>query len=99
TRSKRDWSSDVCSSDLQHCHRADGIATAIRLAEEFGYRLVINHGTEGHKIADYIAAKGIDVILGPLMTTRSKVELRDRTLATARSEERRVGKGGRAEEG
>src|SRR5699024_7428456 len=67
----------------QHCHRADDIATAIRLAEEFGYRLVINHGTEGHKIADYIAAKGIDVILGPLMTTRSKVELRDRTLATA----------------
>ncbi len=67
----------------QHCHRADDIATAIRLAEEFGYRLVINHGTEGHKIADYIAAKGVDVILGPLMTTRSKVELRDRTLATA----------------
>jgi imidazolonepropionase-like amidohydrolase len=67
----------------QHCHRADDIATAIRLSEEFGYRLVINHGTEGHKIADYIADKGIDVILGPLMTTRSKVELRDRTLATA----------------
>lgn len=67
----------------QHCHRADDIATAIRLAEEFGYRLIINHGTEGHRIADYIAAKGIDVILGPLMTSRSKVELRDRTLATA----------------
>ncbi|GAA1616843.1 MULTISPECIES: amidohydrolase [Brevibacterium] len=67
----------------QHCHRADDIATAIRLSEEFGYRLVINHGTEGHKIADYIAEKGIDVILGPLMTSRSKVELRDRTLATA----------------
>lgn len=41
----------------QHCHRADDIATAIRLSEEFGYRLVINHGTEGHKIADYIAEK------------------------------------------
>ncbi|MDN6528695.1 MAG: amidohydrolase [Brevibacterium sp.] len=67
----------------QHCHRADDIATAIRLSEEFGYRLVINHGTEGHKIADYIADRGIDVILGPLMTSRSKVELRDRTLATA----------------
>ncbi|RAG60901.1 amidohydrolase, partial [Burkholderia multivorans] len=26
----------------QHCHRADDIATAIRLSEEFGYRLVIN---------------------------------------------------------
>ncbi|WP_349828313.1 amidohydrolase [Brevibacterium litoralis] len=66
----------------QHCHRADDIATAIRLSEEFGYRLVVNHGTEGHLIADYIAAKGVDAIVGPLMTTRSKVELRNRTLAT-----------------
>ena len=32
----------------QHVHRADDIATALRLADEFGYRLVINHGTEGH---------------------------------------------------
>ena len=30
----------------QHCHRADDIATALRLADEFGYRLVIDHGTE-----------------------------------------------------
>lgn len=66
----------------QHCHRADDIATAIRLAEEFGYRLIVNHGTEGHLVADYLAAHGIDVIVGPLMTSRSKVELRNRTLAT-----------------
>lgn len=31
----------------QHTHRVDDIATALRLADEFGYRLVINHGTEG----------------------------------------------------
>ncbi|GAA2092653.1 amidohydrolase family protein [Brevibacterium salitolerans] len=66
----------------QHCHRADDIATAVRLSEEFGYRLVVNHGTEGHLLADYLAEKGIDVIVGPLMTSRSKVELRERTLAT-----------------
>lgn len=66
----------------QHCHRADDMATAVRLAEEFGYRLIINHGTEGHLIADWIAEKGLDVIVGPLMTSRSKVELRHRTLAT-----------------
>ena len=29
----------------QHCHRADDIATAVRIADEFGYRLVIDHGT------------------------------------------------------
>lgn len=66
----------------QHCHRADDIATAIRLRDEFGYRLVINHGTEGHLIADYLAEKDVDVIVGPLMTSRSKVELRNRTLST-----------------
>ncbi|MCE0457782.1 amidohydrolase [Curtobacterium flaccumfaciens] len=62
----------------QHTHRHDDIATAIRLSEEFGYRLVVNHGTEAHKIAAVLAAKDIPVIYGPLFTSRSKVELRDR---------------------
>ncbi|SDZ33957.1 Imidazolonepropionase [Amycolatopsis xylanica] len=65
---------------LQHVHRADDIATAIRLADEFGYRLVINHGTEAHLMAELIARRGIPVISGPLTTGRSKVELRHRTL-------------------
>ena len=52
----------------------------IRLAEEFGYRLVLNHGTEGHKIADVLAEKGIPVIFGPMFTSRSKLELRDRAI-------------------
>lgn len=65
----------------QHCHRADDIATALRLAEEFGYELVIDHGTEAHLLADILAAKGIPVIIGPLFTSRSKVELRNRSLA------------------
>ena len=65
----------------QHCHRADDIATAMRIAEEFGYDLVIDHGTEAHLLADLIAAKGIPVIIGPLFTSRSKVELRNRSLA------------------
>jgi imidazolonepropionase-like amidohydrolase len=65
----------------QHCHRADDIATAMRIAEEFGYRLVIDHGTEAHLLADKIAAAGIPVVIGPLMTSRSKVELRNRSLA------------------
>jgi imidazolonepropionase-like amidohydrolase len=65
----------------QHCHRADDIATAIRIADEFGYTLVIDHGTEAHLLADIIAAKNIPVIIGPLLTARSKVELRNRSLA------------------
>ncbi|HEY2507355.1 MAG TPA: amidohydrolase [Streptosporangiaceae bacterium] len=65
----------------QHCHRADDIATALRLADEFGYDLVLDHGTEAHLLADIIAAKDIPVIIGPLFTSRSKVELRNRSLA------------------
>jgi imidazolonepropionase-like amidohydrolase len=65
----------------QHCHRADDIATALRLADEFGYRLVIDHGTEAAPLADRIAARGVPVLIGPLLTSRSKVELRNRSLA------------------
>jgi imidazolonepropionase-like amidohydrolase len=65
----------------QHCHRADDIATAMRIADEFGYDLVIDHGTEAHLLADILAAKNIPVIIGPLLTSRSKVELRNRSLA------------------
>ena len=65
----------------QHCHRADDIATAMRMAREFGYDLVIDHGTEAYLIADQIAAASIPVIIGPLFTSRSKVELRNRSLA------------------
>jgi imidazolonepropionase-like amidohydrolase len=73
----------VLSGELpwcQHCHRADDIATALRLAEEFGYRLIVNHGTEGHLIADLLAERDVPVIIGPLFTSRSKVEVRNRSL-------------------
>jgi imidazolonepropionase-like amidohydrolase len=65
----------------QHCHRADDIATALRIAEEFGYDLVIDHGTEAHLVADLLADRNIPVIIGPLFTSRSKVELLNRSLA------------------
>src|SRR5712692_795419 len=65
----------------QHCHRADDIATALRIADEFGYDLVIDHGTEAHLLADVLAGRGTPVVIGPLFTSRSKVELRNRSLA------------------
>jgi imidazolonepropionase-like amidohydrolase len=65
----------------QHSHRADDIATAVRIADEFGYELVIDHGTEAHLLAALLAAKGIPVLIGPLFTSRSKVELRNRSMA------------------
>jgi imidazolonepropionase-like amidohydrolase len=73
----------VLSGDIpwrQHCHRADDIATALRLADEFGYRLVVDHGTEAVLLADQLAERGVPVLIGPLLTSRSKVELRNRSL-------------------
>ncbi|WP_083508842.1 amidohydrolase [Arthrobacter alpinus] len=65
----------------QHCHRADDIATAMRLADEFGYELVIDHGTEAHILGDVLAKRGTPVLIGPLFTTKSKPELRGRSIA------------------
>ncbi|WP_338073919.1 amidohydrolase [Kineococcus siccus] len=65
----------------QHAHRADDIATAVRLAEEFGYALVLNHVTEGHLVAGMLAERGLPAVVGPLLTSRSKPELRQRSIA------------------
>jgi imidazolonepropionase-like amidohydrolase len=65
----------------QHSHRADDIATGLRIADEFGYRLVIDHGTEAHLIADVIAERGVPVVIGPLISARVKVELRNLSMA------------------
>lgn len=64
----------------QHCHRTDDVATALRLADEFGYDLVLDHGTEAHPIADLLAERDVPVLIGPLFTTKSKPELRGRSL-------------------
>ncbi|MGM0546035.1 MAG: amidohydrolase family protein [Bacteroidota bacterium] len=41
-----------------HTHRHNDILTAIRLAEEFDYRLVLHHVSEAWKVADEIAESG-----------------------------------------
>lgn len=63
----------------QHSHRADDIATALRIAEEFDLDLVLDHGTESYLIADRVADRGVPVLYGPLIITRTKVEVSQRT--------------------
>jgi imidazolonepropionase-like amidohydrolase len=41
-----------------HTHRTDDIMTVLRLQEEFGFRLVIQHGIEAWKLADELAQRG-----------------------------------------
>jgi imidazolonepropionase-like amidohydrolase len=65
-----------------HAHRADDIVTAIRIADEFNLRIVLIHCTEGHKIVDYIAKKGIPAVIGPTLMWVSKPETRERSFET-----------------
>lgn len=65
-----------------HAHRADDILTAIRIAKEFQVDITIDHGTEGHLIADEIKASGFPVIVGPDLTARSKLEVKNMSLKT-----------------
>jgi imidazolonepropionase-like amidohydrolase len=62
-----------------HAHRADDMLTAIRIAEEFNLDLTLEHATEGYKIADILAGKGIPVTAGPILFSRVKYELREMT--------------------
>ncbi len=58
-----------------HCHRADDIMTAIRIAEEFNLDYVLEHATEGHKIPDILAKKRARCVVGPLDMEPAKHEL------------------------
>ena len=71
-----------------HAHRADDILTAIRIAREFGFRVTIEHCTEGHKVADELAEAGVMCTVGPLLTGKSKQELKDRSFETPAALER-----------
>jgi imidazolonepropionase-like amidohydrolase len=65
-----------------HAHRADDIMTALRIAQEFGVDIVIEHCTEGHLIADELARRSVQAVLGPGLITRAKVELKERSFMT-----------------
>ncbi|MDR2559899.1 MAG: amidohydrolase [Oscillospiraceae bacterium] len=66
-----------------HCHRADDIFTAIRLAKEFNLGYVIVHATEGGIIAGELKEEGARCIIGPIICERSKPELANLRIDTA----------------
>lgn len=60
-----------------HAHRADDILTGIRIADEFFIKkLILVHATEGYKIADILAERKIPCLIGPILFSRGKYELR-----------------------
>ena len=67
-----------------HAHRADDIFTASRVSREFGLDFVIVHCTEGHLIAAELAKEGARAIVGPIISDRSKPELKNLELKNAK---------------
>ena len=66
-----------------HVHRVDDIYTAIRIAKEFHLRMTLDHCSEGHLIADDIAAEGFPAIVGPDLASRNKIEVQNMAFKTA----------------
>ncbi len=64
-----------------HAHRIDDIRTAIRIAREFNIRFTLDHFTEGYMFASSLKKDidelGAGVIVGPYMSDRSKIELKN----------------------
>ncbi|MEL7238921.1 MAG: amidohydrolase family protein [Planctomycetota bacterium] len=52
---------------LVHAERAQDISSAIRLAEEFGFDLVLDSAAEAHMVTEQIAEAGVPVFVHPLM--------------------------------
>jgi imidazolonepropionase-like amidohydrolase len=57
-----------------HAHRADDIITAIRIAKEFNVDLVIEHGTDGYKVAPELSLAKVPVVHGPWLKVRGNFE-------------------------
>lgn len=60
-----------------HTHRHDDILTAIRLSEEFGYDLVLQHVSEAWLVADEIAEAGVPASIITLDSPGGKLEVMD----------------------
>lgn len=66
-----------------HCHRADDIFTAIRIANEFRLDYVLIHCTDGALIADELSEENPAVVVGPVFGDRGKPELQNHSISTA----------------
>lgn len=71
-----------------HTHRHDDVMTVLRLAEEFGFRVVLHHVSDAAKVADEIAAAGVPVSAILVDSPGGKLEARDLLLENAAALER-----------
>ena len=58
-----------------HCHRADDLLSALRIAEEFDFEIVLQHASEGYRIAEVLAKKKIPCSLTLVDSPGGKAEI------------------------
>ncbi|HEX2091019.1 MAG TPA: amidohydrolase family protein [Longimicrobiaceae bacterium] len=71
-----------------HTHRADDILTVLRLAQEFGFRVVLHHVSEGWKVADRIAAARVPASITVIDAPGGKLEAAEFSATTGMALER-----------
>ncbi len=71
-----------------HTHRHDDILTAIRLSEEFGFRMVLHHVSEAWKVADEIAEAGVPCSVIFIDSPGGKLEAAELSFETGAALER-----------
>ena len=67
-----------------HTHRADDIRTVLRLADEFGFELLVQHGTEAYKVAEELARRNVPVSMTVPDSIGGKAEVMDFLEATGK---------------
>ena len=89
-RPPRDLGLDVLAEVLDgkrvvhhHTHKAEDILTVLRIAGEFGFKVVLHHLSEGWKVAKEIAASGFPSSVIVIDAPGGKLEAVDLSLATA----------------
>ncbi len=66
-----------------HTHRHDDVMSVLRLQEEFGFRVVLHHVSEAHRVADEIAAANAPVSLILIDSPGGKLEAQYTDLKSA----------------
>lgn len=66
-----------------HTHRHDDVMTVLRLQEEFGFRVVLHHVSEAHRVAEEIAAANAPVSLILIDSPGGKLEAQYTDLKSA----------------
>jgi imidazolonepropionase-like amidohydrolase len=57
-----------------HTHRADDLLTALRIADEFNFEIVLHHATEAYRVADELARRKVPCSLTLVDSPGGKLE-------------------------